>query len=606
MEGRKDGRREGWKAFMSERLPLEAVDRHLRKPLPKHINLLFSLGSLAMFLLLLQAVTGAFLALYYSPSPEHAHNAVTYISEEVPFGAFVRGLHHWGASAMVIIVFLHLLRVVLYGSYKAPRELTWILGVLLLLVVLGFGFTGYLLPWDEKAYWATVVGVEIASTAPVLGDFVAKVMRGGSEIGAVTLSRFYALHTIWLPWLAFGLVGVHLFFVRYYGSSGIPQSPSCPPDKGGRGVTAEEQPPSSPLDKEESPLIREVRGVAEIKTGKPFYPDQVFEDVIGMLILFAVLASVALFVPVPLEEVADPTNAEYDPRPEWYFLFLFQLLKYFQGPFEIIGTFVIPTVGMVLLLILPFLDKSERVVLWKRPIALTVTSVCVIGIVSLTILGASSPKLETQEPSQPTEQVQDPVTPDTETEVVEEGEEVFDFQLTEEEIEGTEEGEEVFDFPTHRGRIGIAMINHNSPEQFTLFPTDTESQPPRDDSTSGEIELVSFRELVPEIKDTGYLTHAIFAYPAKFIPQIVRYAITTYTKEGDWIVDPFAGSGTVGVEAYLCKRNAFLLDLNLLLNHIMPMKLYGGKERLREADLHKLLEGMKESKAPVYTRLVKC
>ena len=399
------------KQFLSERLPLTEFSAHLRKPLPKHINLLFSLGSLAMFLLLLQAATGAFLALYYSPSPEHAHNAVTYISEEVPFGAFVRGLHHWGASAMVIIVFLHLLRVVLYGSYKAPRELTWIFGVLLLLVVLGFGFTGYLLPWDEKAYWATVVGVEIASIAPGLGDFVAKVLRGGTEIGAVTLSRFYALHTVWLPWLAFGLVGVHLFFVRYYGSSGTPQN------------TPE-----------------------EMKTGKPFYPDQVFEDVVGMLILFAVLASVALFVPVPLEDVADPTNANYDPRPEWYFLFLFQLLKYFQGSLEVIGTFVIPTVGMVLLLLLPFLDRSERVVLWKRPIALTVTSVCVVSIVGLTILGASAPKLETtettvQETPQPTEEVQEVDAPDTETEVVEEAEEVFDFQLTEEDIEGAKEAQ---------------------------------------------------------------------------------------------------------------------------------------------------------------------
>ena len=396
--------------FLNERLPLTEFSAHLRKPLPKHINLLFSLGSLAMFLLILQAVTGAFLAFYYSPSPEHAHNAVTYISTEVPFGAFVRGLHHWGASAMVIIVVLHLLRVVLYSSYKAPRELTWIFGVLLLLVVLGFGFTGYLLPWDEKAYWATVVGVEIASTAPGLGDFVAKVMRGGTEIGAVTLSRFYALHTIWLPWLAFGLVGVHLFFVRYYGSSGKPEN------------TPE-----------------------EMKTGKPFYPDQVFEDVVGMLILFVALAAVALFVPVPLEDVADPTNADYDPRPEWYFLFLFQLLKYFQGPFEILGTFVIPTVGMLLLLFLPFLDRSERTVLWKRPIALTVTSLCVVGIVVLTILGGTSKKLETtdvavQETTQPTEQIQGAATP--ETEQVDEGEAVFDFQLTEEEIENAVEVEE--------------------------------------------------------------------------------------------------------------------------------------------------------------------
>ena len=387
------------KQFLNDRLPLSEVMAHLRKPLPKHINLLFSLGSLALFLLLLQAATGAFLALSYSPSPDHAHNAVKYISEEVPFGSFVRGLHHWGASAMVVIVFLHLLRVVLYGSYKAPRELTWVVGVLLLLVVLGFGFTGYLLPWDEKAYWATVVGVEIASTAPGLGDLVAKVLRGGTEIGAVTLSRFYALHTIWLPWIAFSLVGIHLFLVRFYGSSGKPNN------------TPE-----------------------EMKTGKPFYPDQVFEDVLGMLILFILIACAALFAPVPLEDVADPTNANYDPRPEWYFLFLFQLLKYFQGPLEIIGTFVIPTVGMLLLLFLPFLDRGEREVLWKRPIALTVTSVCVVAIVGLTILGATAPKLEPVEEDMPPETVQqiNPTEVDTEAN---EDEDVFDFNLTEEELQ---------------------------------------------------------------------------------------------------------------------------------------------------------------------------
>lgn len=394
------------KQFLNDRLPLDGMMAHLRKPLPKHINLLFSLGSLAMFLLLLQAATGAFLAMSYSPSPDHAHNAVTYISEEMPFGSFVRGLHHWGASAMVIIVFLHILRVVLYGSYKAPRELTWVVGVLLFLVTLGFGFTGYLLPWDEKAYWATVVGIEIAGTAPGLGDVVAKVLRGGAEVGAVTLSRFYALHTIWLPWMAFGLVGIHLFLVRYYGSSGLPKN---------------------------SP--------EEMNTGKPFFPDQVFEDVVGMFILFVVLACAALFAEVPLEKVADPTNANYDPRPEWYFLFLFQLLKYFQGPFEIIGTFVIPTVGMLLLLFLPFLDRSERKVLWKRPIALTVTTVSVVAIVGLTILGATAPKLDTQEEVPPTEEVQQVTPPDTQTPDSEE--DVFEFNLTEEEIDAAKEvGEE--------------------------------------------------------------------------------------------------------------------------------------------------------------------
>ena len=139
------------------------------------------------------------------------------------------------------------------------------------------------------------------------------------------------------------------------------------------------------------------------------------------------------------------------------------------------------------------------------------------------------------------------------------------------------------------------MQNRNKEAQFTLFPIDTEFETSAEETTPDGVELVSFRDLVPEINDTGYLTHAIFAYPAKFIPQIVRYAINTYTKEGDWIVDPFAGSGTVGVEAYLCRRNAILFDLNLLLNHIMPLKVYSGKKPLPEADLFKRLTEMREN-----------
>lgn len=380
-------------AFLADRLPLRDMENHIKKPLPKHINWLFSLGSMAAFLLILQAVTGAFLAFYYSPSPDHAYNAVNYIRVEVMFGGFVRGLHHWGASAMVIVVFLHLLRVVAYASYKPPREMTWVTGVLMLLIVLGFGFTGYLLPWDQKAYWATVVGIKIAGTAPVIGDFVAKVLRGGEEVGAVTLTRFYALHTIWLPWLAFGLIAVHLFFVRYYGSAGT--SKNTPED---------------------------------MRAGKPFYPDQLFEDAVAVLILFIILASMAIFVPVPLEELADPTDASYDPRPEWYFLFLFQLLKYFEVPLEVVGTFVIPTLGFILLLFLPFLDrKAERTSLLKRPIALTVTSLSVVLIVLLTVLGALAPRLEPVPEQTPAAEQAAPSQGEVQEEKSEEA--VFDFGL---------------------------------------------------------------------------------------------------------------------------------------------------------------------------------
>ncbi|MDE0297330.1 MAG: cytochrome b N-terminal domain-containing protein [Candidatus Poribacteria bacterium] len=374
--------------FFEERIPLRSIEEHMKKPLPRHINWMFSLGAMALFLLVLQAATGAFLAIYYSPSPDHAYNSLTYIRNEVPFGNFIRGLHHWGASALVIVVFLHLLRVVIYDSYKAPRELTWLVGVLLLLVVLGFGFTGYLLPWDQKAYWATVVGAKIASTVPIIGDAVGKILRGGEEVGAVTLARFYAIHTIWLPWIVFGLVGLHLLLVRHLGSSGLPKN--------------------SPED---------------MDTGKPFYPNQLFEDGVAILILFSVLVAMALVVPVPTEEIADPTDASYDPRPEWYFLFLFQLLKYFEGPLEVFGTFVIPTVAILLLFLVPFLSRKERLPIRKRPVALTITSLSVLSLVSLTILGIRSPKLNSTATAAPeTEQTEAPSSAGTE---------VFDFRLEE-------------------------------------------------------------------------------------------------------------------------------------------------------------------------------
>ena len=365
---------------------------------------------MALFLLILQAVTGAFLATYYAPSPDHAYDSITHITKEVPFGDFVRGLHHWGSSAIVIVVFLHLLRIVIYDSYKSPRELTWIIGVLLLLVILSFGFTGYLLPWDQKAYWATVVGTEIASAPPIVGDAIGKILKGGEDVGAVTLTRFYAVHTIWLPWLVFALVGLHVFLVRYLGSSGPPQN-----------------------------------STKENQEGRQFYPNQLFEDSIAILILFITLSAITLFVPVPTEEIANPTDATYDPRPEWYFLFLFQLLKYFEGKFEIVGTFVIPTVAIALLFSLPFLDRRNRLPLRQRPFALVGISVAVVALVGLTFLGMRSPKLgSTDSVMSPTDKLDEPTS--TLGEVFDFGskgilelshEDVFDFDLEEETVETT-------------------------------------------------------------------------------------------------------------------------------------------------------------------------
>ncbi|HKZ53954.1 MAG TPA: cytochrome b N-terminal domain-containing protein [Anaerolineales bacterium] len=192
----------------------------LRK-VPK-LNWLYTLGSATLFVAVNQIVTGILLTIYYVPTPDHAYDSVRYITTEVPAGWLIRGLHHWGASAMVILAALHMLRVILYGSYKYPREVTWVSGVLLLLVVVGFGFTGYLLPWDQKAFWATTVGTRIAGVAPLIGDSILRVMRGGAELSAVTLARFFGVHVWVLPAVFLLLLFVHLYLVIRLGISAVP------------------------------------------------------------------------------------------------------------------------------------------------------------------------------------------------------------------------------------------------------------------------------------------------------------------------------------------------------------------------------------------------
>jgi quinol-cytochrome oxidoreductase complex cytochrome b subunit len=193
----------------------------LRK-IPK-VNWFYTLGSATLFLALNQAVTGILLTLYYVPTPDHAYDSVQYITAQIPLGWLIRGLHHWGASAMVVVVVLHMLRVIFYGAYKYPREVTWITGVILLLVVVGFGFTGYLLPWDQKAYWATTVGTRIAGTPPLIGDYLLKIMRGGPELSAVTLARFFGTHVWVLPATLATLIGIHLYLVIKIGISAVPK-----------------------------------------------------------------------------------------------------------------------------------------------------------------------------------------------------------------------------------------------------------------------------------------------------------------------------------------------------------------------------------------------
>ncbi len=208
--------------WLDERLGLTtAYDAVLDRKVPK-VNWWFTLGSATLFLATTQAVTGIFLSVYYVPHPEQAYDSINFIMNDVSFGWLIRGIHHWGATLMVITVFLHMLRTFFYAAYKYPRELTWITGVLLLLVTLGFGFTGYLLPWNQRAYWATTVGTSIAETVPFLGPFINQVLRGGTELSTLTLTRFFSAHIWMLPAALAALIGIHLYLVIRLGISHIP------------------------------------------------------------------------------------------------------------------------------------------------------------------------------------------------------------------------------------------------------------------------------------------------------------------------------------------------------------------------------------------------
>ena len=179
--------------WLDSRLRLASLERTLlNEPIPGGASWIYVFGSATLFLFTLQAITGMFLALYYAPTPDHAYDSLRFIETEVSFGAFVRGLHHWGASGMVVAIGLHMLQVFLYGAYKPPRELLWMVGAVLFIIVLGFAFTGYLLPWDQNAYWATQVGINMVGTVPVIGEWLVPVIRGGETLGALTLSRFFA------------------------------------------------------------------------------------------------------------------------------------------------------------------------------------------------------------------------------------------------------------------------------------------------------------------------------------------------------------------------------------------------------------------------------
>lgn len=285
-------------------------------------------GSVALFAFLAQAVSGILLAFNYTPTPGEAYNSLRHIITEVTGGRFIRAMHHWGASMMIVVVVLHMIQTFLWSGYKKPREVTWVTGVVLLLLTFTFVLSGYLLPGDNQAYWSTIVITQISGLAPVSGPYLLKLFgTDGTNIGPATFARFYTAHVILLPSFIALLMALHIYLVRRHGITPAPDD--------------------------------------EAKSKKQYYPAQIGRETVAVFLWFVVLLAAAAFARVPLGRMADPADLSYAPRPEWYFLFLSQFLHFFDGPLEVVGAVILPTLAILALLALPFVDRT-RMVYWRR------------------------------------------------------------------------------------------------------------------------------------------------------------------------------------------------------------------------------------------------
>ena len=350
--------------WLDDRLPVAAVrEAMLHKSVPVHrYSVIYYLGGMTLFLFGIQIVTGVLLLLYYRPSAAEAYESVEFIMTSVPFGWLIRSLHSWSANLMIFFALLHLVTVFFAKAYRPPREITWMSGVLTLFLALAFGFSGYLLPWNELAFFATKVGTQIAGAVPVVGDWTVRFLRGGDRVSGATLARFHAVHVAILPAVTLVLLGVHLLSVQLHGMS---------------------VPPA-------------VKGEAERRRPMRFVPHYVLRDLFGWILVLGVLAALAAVFPWELGEKADPfAPAPADIRPEWYFMFMFQSLKLVPGgavagieyeAFPIIGF----GVGALVLLLVPFVDRRAARDA-RSPWLSAVGAAALVYVVAMTAWGYRSP-----------------------------------------------------------------------------------------------------------------------------------------------------------------------------------------------------------------------
>ncbi len=356
-------------AFAYERLGLEvAAKLAAKKTVPVHrCTAFYFLGGMALFLFGIQIVTGTLLSLYYKPSPDQAFESVRAIMTEVDFGWLIRSVHSWSANLLIGILFLHVLSTYMMRAYRRPREFTWITGILLLGLFMAFGFSGYLLPWNELAFFATRVGTSITGKVPLIGEKLLLWARGGEEVTGDTLARFYALHVVVFPLLAYMLLGVHLFLVQHHGMS-VPEREAAR------------------------------YGGADKVPAMPFVPHFLLRDVVGWYLALGMLAALAALFPWDLGEKANPfASAPEGIQPEWYFLFMFQTLKILPSHIlgiegDVLGVLFFGFCGLVVLLV-PLLDAGK----WSRQMLNFLAAVSVVFFIVMTAWGwfPASPRLGT-------------------------------------------------------------------------------------------------------------------------------------------------------------------------------------------------------------------
>jgi ubiquinol-cytochrome c reductase cytochrome b subunit len=333
------------------RWPFKPIIRWtLEEEIPGGDSFWYSFGATTLVVFIIQVVTGIWQLFYYVPTVDHAYQSVSYLRFQVSFGWLIHGLHYWGSNAFIVMVFVHMIRVFVWGAYKAPRQLTWLVGVLLLLLVLAMSFTGALLPWDELGYWAAEVGTSIAGTAPIIGPFIKEFIRGGSSMDQLTLSRFFVAHVAILPGILAGLIAFHVVAFRQFKSVG-------------------------PWNDEKRKKIGY------------FWPQQILKDLIIISLLFIVLVGLSSFWRAPVTGPADPLDNTTTPKPEGQFLFLYQFLKLFKGRLEPVGTVGVPLVLFLILFFLPFYDRNKNRNPLYRPVAMLGCFALIVWFVIYTALG---------------------------------------------------------------------------------------------------------------------------------------------------------------------------------------------------------------------------